>query len=318
MKKKPKKDSLTAYLRKYYSFQSKILLCYHPDNNSYWNDRAWFLGENYNPNKKYNHRGILYNEIVVEFDEDNKEKNEEYAREVGRRLQQDNISYSLWYSGNKSTHLHCFLEVGAVKNIQLLKKCFMRHYCDGLPLPDLRLAVENHLVRGEWGVHEKSGKRKSLLFKYRDYPRASPIPEAVWKRYYNEMARLVQRRVTTDVQDLSDHPGLKYILSTHFKDAGDGRERALFMLVHLLKKKYTDEAELTKYLQEWYRYSSSKQGMTDEQVRRKVHYHYNRDYTITEKYLNELLESLGKTELIRSDIDGKSNNGMDRRIEDYS
>jgi hypothetical protein len=132
------------------------------------------------------------------------------------------------------------------------------------------------------------------------------------------MGRLVQRRVTTDVNTLTEHPGLKYILTAHqFREAEDGRERALFMLIHLLKPKHTDKAELTKYLQEWYRYSGGTK-LLDRDIERKVSYHWNRDYNITERFLDELLESIGREDLIPGRVKSDtSDDRVDGRSEDH-
>jgi hypothetical protein len=125
---------------------------------------------------------------------------------------------------------------------------------------------------------------------------------------------VVTSRVTRDVNELTEHPGIKYILTTHqFREAEDGRERALFMLIHLLKPRYTKKEELVKYMQEWYKYSSAKPGMSDSEVERKVSYHWSRDYFISERYIMEFLESIGKSEIMtKKEVShDKSNNTVE-------
>jgi hypothetical protein len=70
------------------------------------------------------------------------------------------------------------------------------------------------------------------------------------------------------------------------------------MLIHLLKPRYTTMEELTTVLQQWYRYSSTTPGLSDNQVAAKVRYHWTKNYTITERYLEELLESIGRHDLV--------------------
>ena len=49
-----------------------------------------------------------------------------------------------------------------------------------------------------------------------------------------------------------------------------------------------DKEGLVKFLQEWVNYSSHSKAPYDEQyIRRKVEYHWSRDYKFTNKYLND-------------------------------
>lgn len=96
-----------------------------------------------------------------------------------------------------------------------------------------------------------------------------------------------------NLNELDTHPSVKFLLDTaQFKECEDGRERALFILIQVLRHKYEKE-ELTKTLQEWYRYSGGTK-FSDYDIERKVKYHIARQpYTITPYYVNELLEELG-------------------------
>ena len=122
-------DKLTNYLMKYYHIQDKIMLVYRPTLKSNWACRCLFLSDKYEPNIAYNHRSILSNEIVMEWDDDNEVLNRKYADIVSSRLRKDNLKVAKWRSGNKSIHLHCFVNFKTVGNISLFKKVFMKHYC---------------------------------------------------------------------------------------------------------------------------------------------------------------------------------------------
>jgi hypothetical protein len=284
--------SLTSYLRKYYEIQDKILVCYHPTHKSSWADRCLFLSEEYESLKPYNHRSILNNEVVIEFDDGTKEENEELAREVARRLKRDGFKIAMWCSGNKSTHVHTFVDTKEAHNVQLLKKVFTRHYCKGLNInPDLRLCTTNHLIRAENGVHEKTGKQKSLIYKHREYPVILPIPIHIWEEYAREQTIVIKRRVTHDINELDKSPLFKSLLnSVKFReDIGDGRERLIFAFIHILKSKYTNKEDLVAYLWDWYKYSGGNK-MNEYDIRNKVRYHWNKDYTITENYLRRIME----------------------------
>jgi hypothetical protein len=98
--------------------------------------------------------------------------------------------------------------------------------------------------------------------------------------------------MSTDINNLVDDPKLKWILtSPNFKEHNDGRERALFLLIHVLKHKY-EKDELVSYLQNWYRYVGGNK-LNPYQIKGKVYYQWDRNYSFGESYLNELLESIG-------------------------
>jgi len=291
--------NLIQYLNKYYEIQDKILLLYRPYEDSGWGDRCLFLSDSYIPTKKYNHRAILRDEVVIEFDTDNKEDNRKYADEVAKRMKKDNIAVAKWFSGNKSVHVHAFFDFKKAKNIQLVKKIIMRKYCDGLPLPDLQLAIENHMIRAEYGLHEKTGAHKKLISRSANYPERARVPMDVWKDYTAKQVAVVKRKLTSNLKELENLNGFKHLLSTHeFKENDDGRERALFILIHTLKEQYREnKEELVSYLQSWYKYSGGRK-LDDSAIQRKVVYHWNRDYQISRNYLYEFLESIGRTDLI--------------------
>lgn len=280
------------YLDKYHRIQEQIVLVSHPSRDSWWNDRCLYKGENYDKNKHYNHRTMLQNEIVIEFDDDNKQLNKKYADVVFDRLRTDGIRAAKWYSGNKSTHVHCFVNLRGVRNRSLFKKVFMRYYTKDLPLPDLRLAADNHLIRAEYGVHEDTQVPKKLISKDPRYPWICDVKQEVWDEYSKQVGIVAKRRMTMAVNDLGDSELIKTLLdSENIKVASDGRERILFVLIHTLKHKHTQE-ELTKILVEWYRYSSGYK-LSEAEIVRKIRYHWNRNYNITPNYVLELMEELG-------------------------
>jgi len=291
-------NSLTTYLRMYYKKQDKIMLVYRPNTKSGWRDRTLYLSEEYNPNKPYNHRSLLKNEVVVEFDDDDIATNRKNSDIVALRMKKDGFKVSKWTSGNKSTHVHTFVNIIEASTLSLLKKPIMRPYSKGLPLPDLRLASDNHLIRAEYGIHEKTGRKKTLISKCKEYGISIDIPTLVWEEYTRIMKISLSNKITYHTKDLVNHKGFSFIVdSSKFRICDDGRERALFMLIHVLKEKYKEDKEgLIKFLQDWYKYSSGT-AIDDEGIRRKVVYHWNRNYKFGTTYINELLESVGRADL---------------------
>lgn len=292
-------NTLTTYLMKYYKLQDKILLVYRSSLHSTWRDRCFYLDEKYNPNTPYNHRSVLNNEVIIEYDNDDPEENKRLIKEVAKRLDKDGMKYSLWSSGNKSIHLHIFIDIKEAHSIPLLKKTFIRYYTKDLPLPDLQVCAPNHLIRAEFGIHEKTGKAKERIYSSAGYPVVNEVPAKIWDFYSENRRESLARRIVRNDSELTALKGFKYIVTAHeFREAEDGRERALFMLIHVLKPQYKDRKEdLIKFLQEWYRYSSGHK-LTEKQIEQKVNYHWNRVYSISENYLNELLESIKRTDLI--------------------
>jgi len=290
-------NSLKGYLSKYGDMQEDIVLCYRPSLEKGWNDRCLYEDEDYDEYKAYNHRSILDNEIVIEFDDDNVSLNKELAEKVTDRLRSDKIAYSLWASGNKSFHCHFIIDMKQCLNKPLLKRVIMRHYTRGFSiLPDMVLAG-NHLVRAEFGIHEKTGVTKHKLKESTGYPKASELKEEIWTKYAEEQTSSVKRRLSSSLTDLSTHPTIRYLLNTakFNEQVKDGHERTLFMLIHVLKPKYKTKEDLAKFLIEWYRYSSGTQ-MKDYEIRSKVNYHFNRNYTITENVIFNLAKDLGITQ----------------------
>ena len=291
-------SSLLKYLRKLYLIQDKIIVVHHPTLKSSWRDRTLYLSKDFNPNKEYNHRSILENELVIEFDEKEPKDNKKYADMVAHRLKADGFKVSKWHSGNKSTHIHTFIDFKECRNVSLLKNVMIRHYSIGLPLPDIRMSASNHLIRAEYGIHEKTKRKKKLISQSNPYPVVTKIPQIVWDKYHYQMSIIVQRKVTIETKNLVNHKGFNFIInSSTFREVDDGRERALFMLIHVLKDQYKEDKKgLTKFLQEWYRYSGGI-CLTPYQIECKINYHWKKNYNFGNKYINELLESLGRSDL---------------------
>lgn len=289
------RETLTTYLTKYYEVQDKILLCYRPTERNDWKDRCFYLEDKYDPLKKYNHRSILMNEVVIEFDDEDKKVNSKMAEEVQKRLDKDNLKYSKWFSGGKSTHIHLLLDIGEASNVRLLKTVFVRHYTEGLKLlPDLQLTYPNHLVRAEFGIHEKTGREKSLLFKSRGYPKLNFIPQVVWDKYTVAMAKVVKTKLTKDIKNFGELPGVELLFKTEeIAKVNDGRERSLLLLIKVLRSKYRKD-ELVKYLQDWYKYTKGSK-LRDAQIAGKVYYYWDKDYSFQwwVEYLNDLLIDIG-------------------------
>jgi len=320
--------ALTSYLRKYFRIQPEITLCYRPSLKHAWNDRCNYLDDNYLEGKAYNHRSILKNEVVAEYDEDDKELNKKAINEFIDRIKSMKWSYSLWTSGNKSMHCHFFIEPRECSNIPLLKNTILRqlgtYYYNKetknlifdrnkVPreefntfgylnkdskyreiLPDLKLCSDNHLIRAEFGIHEKTGFTKELIKTYKDPLKFNIITEDLWLAYSNAVTQVTRQKTSNYLTEVNALPEFRLLLDCdRFRNYGDGRERALFALIHLLKPKYTKKEDLMEFLVTWYKYSSkASPDLSDNQIRNKINYHWGRNYIITVKFLRDILEDI--------------------------
>lgn len=317
--------SLRKELHKLYKHQKEIMLVYRPTEKSSWADRCLYLKDDsgYSPIKPYNHRSILDCEIVLEYDEGSPEDNERYANKACEHLRRDGIKYSKWFSGGKSTHVHILVDMGSASNRKLLKRSFLKHYGtfyehpdskylytedtkpDSLDkshrvMPDLQLDGENHLIRAEYGVHERTQENKRNTGRSPGYSsELSTIPQVVWDKYIRQYKINIKRRTTIDIKDVLEHPGVKMILDSNtFREIGDGRARALYHLICILKNKYSRD-ELVDKLVDWYRYSTKRK---EKLSRREIEYHV--DHNIRKGYVfsiikfNDFLEELGREDLI--------------------
>lgn len=290
-------NNINDYLRRYYEFQDEILVVYRPTSKSSWANRCDYLSEKYDAQTDYNHRTIIDNEIVIEFDNDNEQKNKELAEKTINNLRKDKIRYSLWFSGNKSYHIHFLINTKKALNIRLLKTIIMRHYTEGLgELPDLRLAVKGHLVRAEFGIHEHSQKNKTLIKKCYEYFTPSELPQIIWEKYSKLMTTSIKRRTSVSLSQLDSCNCLKYLTDvTRFRAGNDGRERAMIVLIHSLKRKY-DLEEMKHYIWEWYKYSGGYK-LDEAQIKSKVQWHWTRNYKIDTLIIN-LMEELGQESIL--------------------
>jgi hypothetical protein len=157
-----------------YKIQNEIQLVQHLNPNDYWGVRCNYLDEFYSshPKYKWNHRCILNNEIVIEYDTNDVSLNKELAVIARDNLHKDNFKTSLWFSGNKSYHLHFFINTKNAGKLNTLKRCILKYYGtitkDKVYLPDLAMAG-SHNIRLEYGVHEKTKAIKHLVHQDEGY-----------------------------------------------------------------------------------------------------------------------------------------------------
>ena len=323
------KNNLNTYLKLYREFQKDITLVSRETGTTWWGNRVKYLDEDFNSNKFpfYNHRSVLECEAVIEYDNPDKYLNLRLIKKAEEQIKRDGLDYAIWFTGGKSYHLHVLFDVKSASRISLLKKVILRYYgtlyidarnhivteseykeFDSVKqdkyvrmLPDLRMSDNNHLVRAEYGLHEGSGNKKGLIRKTVKYGEClSVLPSGVWQSYSDKITAVIKRKVSEGVGQVIDSPEVKLLLSTtDFKKFRDGKKRALFILINLLKKnrfnpegKY-DKTELVDVLWDWYKYVGGYE-LTKNSIAGMVGYYWTRDYSrMGVGYIREVLEELG-------------------------
>jgi len=119
--------------------------------------KSWINYEQFNP--EYNLREILNDEIVIEFDNEDKNLTWSAIDLTAVNLYKDNISFKIWDHGGKSPHLH--IHDLPIKNLDnnkrsLFKKLFIRKYVpiEYIKWVDISL-TGIHLIAIEWQNHWK-------------------------------------------------------------------------------------------------------------------------------------------------------------------
>lgn len=237
------------------------------------------------PDYDYNHRTILDNEVVFDFDSDKQEENLENSYIVCEKLINDNIYFTVWDTGNKGMHIHTFWNnLKEFSDLVLMKKTILKHYAYGMNI-DYQLAGK-HLVRMEYGINEK--KRGNTKEPLSDVALSfNDVPESIIQEYKEELNRFLTRRIEVPME--LDDQLLKDFLEGKF-EIRDGREKFMFFLINTLKGKMQKE-DLVSRLISWYRYSGGVK-LTDLEIKRKVDYHINKGvtYTFGMKFFDSLMK----------------------------
>jgi hypothetical protein len=141
-----------------------------------------------------NHRVILNNEIVIEYDYPEYEKNAQITKITTQILKDAQIPFIMGYTGGKSIHIHIFLDLNVeitettkqrldaihfekiwLRN-HIAKKYLMKRLHEiaksqhGESKLDEVMLYAKHPVREFGGLHDKTSKRKTFLTEVPDAP----------------------------------------------------------------------------------------------------------------------------------------------------
>jgi len=270
------------------------------------------------------HRSMMGNEIVIESDYPEYIDNFEAAKIVGSMLEGKGFTPHYYYSGNKSIHIHVFLDWGCMSGIELWKdvKKFKKDFiiwlrtemisCFGTNIRefDKDLIKATHLIRCELSKNKK-GYKTFIGYTHNDlsfvpyicnednriYPRLGKIklsnPNCTNELLDRFFAKKEKTKPTpTSHFNPDDCPGevrqsVGRLLSDDFKEVSDGKQRAMFIIVSELRRVMGDD-EAKPMVNDW------NLRMGSPILQSEIDYRFTKKaYTLSNKYINDFMEEVG-------------------------
>lgn len=275
------------YLDYYTKDGIKVEVVYHPHSRMSWGrNRKYYDGDF---DCEYNHRGILNDEVVFDFDAEDKELNKTNAKEVMNIFNEQKINYSAWDTGGKGIHIHTFWkDLNKLSRPIIVKKTILKMYGGGRHI-DYQLSGR-HLIRTEWGLYDKSYPaheyHKTLIIDKRGLE-YNDFPSFMFKAYLRDVKKDFVKDLKKIGKTDSEDENVKLLMEGEIK-VKDGRERVMFYLIHKLKEMY-DYEEVVKKVSSWYSYNGGHK-MSVSQIKSKVKYHWNRKYSFSNDYLDDFIK----------------------------
>lgn len=263
------------------------------------------------------HRSMLDNEIIIESDYPDYVDNFEAAKIIGKIIEGKGFTPHYYYSGNKSIHIHVFLDwvtffqVEDKKEfIEWLRAKMISCWDTNIRRFDKDLIKSTHLIRCELSKNKK-GFKTFLGYTHNDlsfipyicnednriYPRLGEIklssPHCI-KELIDEFLTNREKPKPKNISPFNpdDCPNeiresVGRLLSDDFKKLNDGRNRAMFIIVSELRRVVGDD-EAKEVVNDW----NIRMGSTIKQS--EIDYRFTKKaYTLSNKYINDFLEELG-------------------------
>jgi len=128
--------------------------------------------------REYNHRKIFINCVVWDIDCHLRVLSQRIWQDISFNLRKENISHSVWDT-SRSFHIHALfggLESYCKEDRKKIKLLLLEHYAkQHFIWCDKNMANENMNIRDFNSVHELTGKRKELIFEFKDKQFVNPI-----------------------------------------------------------------------------------------------------------------------------------------------
>ena len=146
------------------------------DEETIWTKRHTFLELSEDPHKNTwmiqhcNHRQILKNEIILDFDRTipkDRALDDYDVKRIIRQLTRDDFRFCVYHSGSKGVHIHIYWNPLAASSTrervefrELLIESYTKRFAVGL---DKQLALDSAMIALEHVPHWKTGNRKTLV-----------------------------------------------------------------------------------------------------------------------------------------------------------
>jgi len=270
------------------------------------------------------HRSMMPNEIVIESDYPEYINNFEASKIVGKILEGKGFIPHYYYSGNKSIHIHIFLDwdcmfgIDAWKDVKKFKQDFIiwlrtkmiNCWDTKVREFDKDLIKATHLIRCELSKNKK-GFKTFLGYTHNDlsfipyvcnednriYPRLGKIIKSnphcineLLNDYFTDKAKV--KPVPTSYFNPADCPdevrhAVGRLLSDDFREMTDGKNRAMFIIVSELRRVMGDD-EARPLVNDW----NVRMGNKIKQS--EIDYRFTKKaYTLSNKYINDFMEEIG-------------------------
>mgnify|MGYP006921332882 CR=1 FL=1 len=183
-----------------------------------------------NPFLKANHRQILRTEVVIDIDCKEPGKCAKIMDMVSSELLKDKIEHTVWKTGGKGYHIHCFFTQLALFDFDArreIRKQFLKQYCSlelkwdtdepekVIQYIDIQKTSELVMIRMEEGKHEKTGLYKTNIYETKNMVNDA-LPDKVVKKANEVLGRINKKtefnRPIIDATDIIISPFFKYIL----------------------------------------------------------------------------------------------------------
>lgn len=187
-----------------------------------------------------NHREIFPQEVIFDFDVKDNKRLIYYYEKIKRKLKRHNIAFKAYHTGGKGIHIHILynelLDYSYEDRTIIKRKIIDYFFSDATGRSFSQYAkvdyqlCSRHLVRAEYGKHEKTGRHKTLIFEYTPLiKKDNSIPEKVLNEFKKEKEKpspktnILVGRGYLGV----NFPCISFLLSQDFTGCEDGRKRAL-------------------------------------------------------------------------------------------
>lgn len=275
-----------------------IRIAYHYSRNSHW---KYGNAQEWNDSIPYNHRDVLPNEVVFDFDEEEYEDNAHQAAKVSTILNRAGIKHSVWVTAGKGMHIHTsWRGLAKVAEPRLLKNLIADHFLQGTKIKVDRQLMGRHMVRMEWGHHEKAlpeEKFKTIKID-RGHFKLNDVPKEVWPLYKQKVIGYALTRMRWEGKEVPKQEPycMKYFMSQEYREKRDGGKRAMFVVASYYRD--LPDKELGNILLQYNNYVLKKPVLKEQIYATIMSVRNNKGRPVGCAYRHDLLKDIGCRDVV--------------------